>query len=311
MSTEKPRIYSPQTAQQRVGLTRRSAPRRRVRSGTPASRANRPLRPAEVRRARRRTLLSLYGALGILCVTAVLTTPLLAVRRVKVTGTAGLLPQEADAILRAAMLPTGTNWLLAPVGKMEGKLRALGTVRDAKIARHFPNEVQAQVALRQPCALAQIGAVRYEVDADAVPIRVARSGSETNYPTIVLARPQSVRPGRTLDDAALRTSLAIVQQWQASASARIAKIEVDRNDNLCLNMQDGMKVVLGQADELSAQLTMLQRIYAREPDVAHCLLAINLSSPAWPACTPRPSPAQVPTDPNVPRLTTESSGSKP
>jgi cell division septal protein FtsQ len=106
-------------------------------------------------------------------------------------------------------------------------------------------------------------------------------------PLVTLARPMTVQPGVPLNDTALSAAIDILQSAQRQRLVRIAKIEVDQSDNICLNMQDGVVVQLGQAEDFPQKLALVQRIYTWEPDIARRLVAINLSSPAWPAYTPR------------------------
>ncbi|HZP84857.1 MAG TPA: FtsQ-type POTRA domain-containing protein [Chthonomonadaceae bacterium] len=352
----------------------RTPPRRKRRRRVPprpaahASRHARPPRIAEVYRARRRVLASLYVVLGLLLVAAALTSPIVAVKRVRLAGLAGLPASEADLTLQTAAVSPGTNWLRAPVRSIEERLRALPWVRAASVSRRFPNTVEAQITARQPCVLAQTSAGLFEVDAEGVPIRRARpeiagfqaeqppmqdaassaptvsplpsmgegagagptpfaallpaefrpyfdrdgllpnllepplfapaasvpSLTGARLPLVTLARPMTVQPGVPLNDTALSAAIDILQSAQRERLVRIAKIEVDQSDNICLNMQDGVVVQLGQAEDFAKKLALVQRIYTWEPDIARRLVAINLSSPAWPAYTPRNPPTSTP-----------------
>lgn len=331
----------------------RTPPRRKRRRRIPPRQtahvprhARRP-RFAEIYRARRRVLAGLYVVLGLLLIAAALTSPTVAVKRLRLSGLTGLPASEADITLQAAALPPGTNWLRAPVRRIEERLRALPWVQSASVSRRFPNTVTAQITARQPCVLALTSAGLFEVDAEGVPIRRARpeiagkllaEPSETpnaqrptpfsallpaefrpyfdsdaplpnllepprpapaapvplpadaRLPLVTLSRPMTVQPGIPLNDTALSAAIGILQSAQREKLVRIAKIEVDQSDNICLNMQDGVAVQLGQAEDFAKKLALVERIYTWEPDIARRLIAINLSSPAWPAYTPRNPP---------------------
>lgn len=286
--------------------TGRHQPRRRSAATTashPPRHTTRRRSPGQVRRTRRIALLTLYTALGVELLAALLTSPVLEVKKVKVQGVGGLPAEESAATLQAAALPPRANWLRAPIRSTEAQLRALPWVHTAHIARRLPNTLEMTLTPRTPILQVQSGAARYEVDADSVPIRLARPEDAGRLPLVVLQRPCELRPGVALQETSVRTALQVTQTIGPQILVRIAKIEVDQSDNMCLNMQDGIRIQLGQEDELPAKIALVQRVYAREPDIARRLIAMDLSSPAWPACTPRvatPDPGLKPQDHRLP-----------
>jgi cell division septal protein FtsQ len=240
-----------------------------------------------VRRARRRALVALYLALGVVITAAALTSPVMAVKQMRLRGAEGLPAVEYAAVQNAVSLTAGTNWLRAPVHAVAQRLRAQPWVRDAQVTRRLPNAIEACITPRQPFLIAQIGARQYEIDADGVPIRRARPDVAGSLPFVVLDRTHAAQPGVPLNDDALTGTIEIIQFVRQAPRVRIAKIEVDQSDNICLNMQDSIPVLFGQTSDLSTKLKLLRDIYTREPDIALRVEAINLSSPDAPACTPR------------------------
>lgn len=254
------------------------AERRRIRA---------PHRPSVVRRVRRQVLGTLYIALVIESIVAALFSPALHVRRVRVEGLNGLAPAEQALVLSAVQIAPKTNWLRAPVGSITQRLRAMPWIRTASVWRRLPNSVVADITPRQPALLVQSGADQYEVDTDGVPIRRAHLGDAAALPAVVLDRPRAIRLGVPLQDEPVLAAMKTYAAFRKQPGIPIAKIEVDQSDNICLNMQDGVVVQFGNMDELAPKIALLQHIYAREPDIAQRLVAINLSCPTWPACTPR------------------------
>ena len=254
------------------------AERRRIRT---------PHRPSAVRRVRRKVLITLYSVLAVEMIMTALFAPALHVRRVRVEGLNGLAPAEEAQVLSAVALAPKTNWLRAPIGRMEQRLRALPWIRTATVRRRVPNLIVADIAVRQPALLVQSGADQFELDTAGVPIRPARPGDTAQMPAVVLDRPRAIRPGVPLQDELVLAAMQTYAAFRKQPGIHIAKIEVDQSDNICLNMQDGVVVQFGNTDAFDSKIALLQRIYAREPDIAQRLMAINLSCPTWPACTPR------------------------
>ena len=236
-------------------------------------------------------LTALYVLLAGVSVAALLTSPRLSIKRVQIQGAAGLPTVEAQAVSQAAFIPAGVNTFLAPTGRLEAKLRALPCVRQASVLRRFPDGLQAKITLRQTVAIAQTSAGDFEVDRSGIAIRAARTEFAANLPHIALLRPRTVQVGVSLNDTALDAALEALDKAAMEPALRIAKIEVDLTDNLCLNMQNGIKARLGSPEDVPKKMALLATAYRREPNLASRLLAINLSCPDWPACTPRKTAA--------------------
>ena len=257
------------------------------RKPTPHRSTRPPYNPVAVRRLRRNTLSVLYIALGVEIVAALLTSPRLSIRQVAVRGTNGLPDAEAQSVQSAAKIPDGTNFFRVPVSAVEARLRKLPCVAAASVSRRFPDGLNASVILREPAVIAETSAGRFETDSGGVPIRLARPEMDTHLPHVVLQRPRDVQPGAAFADSALDAAILTLRTLKNDPALPSAKIEVDRSDNLCLNMQDGLKVRFGSPEETEAKIKLVLSIYHREPTIAQRLLAVNLSCPSWPACTPR------------------------
>ncbi len=270
---------------------KRRAPQRSANSNGSGSR---PYRAAETKRRRGRTMAVLYAMLIGIGAAALLTSPKLSVKRVAVRGAEGLPPIEAQAVAQSAFLPPGVNEFLAPTGKLEAKLKNLPCVHSANVSRRFPDGLQADVVLRQSVATAQTDAGDFEVDRTGVAIRAARPEMIAGLPHIALLRSRPVVIGASFNDTALDAALEALEKAATAPYLHIAKLEVDLSDNLCLNMQDGIKVRFGAPEDIAKKIGLLAAAYRQEPTLASRLLAINLSCPEWPACTPRKTAAAPP-----------------
>jgi cell division septal protein FtsQ len=242
-------------------------------------------RQSEVRERRTRILMLLTMAFGFELSAAALTSPLLAISRIVIRGAEQLPMEEAIATEQAVTLPAGTNLLRAPIGQMERQMKSLAWVDTAQVRWLSPHTLGVRFKPRDPVVVAQVGGQRYEVDATGVPIRVVRPALDRHLPVIEVERTIDVQFGTPTHDEALLSAINIYRDAPRQPMVHIAKIVVDRDGNICLNMIDGIQVQLGQPDDLATKMRYVQRVYELEPTVSTRLVAINLTYPKQPACT--------------------------
>jgi cell division septal protein FtsQ len=221
-------------------------------------------------------------------VTFVNRSPLFAIRRVHVAGLAALLPEEAALARAAATLPAGTNFFHLDRAKLESALERVPAVAGARISRRFPNRVEIAITPRAPVAILACGESRWEVDRAGVAIRPERAGQR--LPVIDCASPENVEAGRRIDVPGVAGALAAAVFCASTSHGKplgIAKIEVDQNGDMCLNMVDSVAIRIGQNDQLDAKLALVRRIYDERPDIGAEVESIDLRFPEAPACLPR------------------------
>jgi cell division protein FtsQ len=258
----------------------------------------RAVSPAQMRRMRRRALFALAFCLTLECVVATFTSPALTIKHIRVSGTDALPAAEADAILRAAALPRGCNWFRVPRARMMREIGQMAWVKSVTVEKRLPDDIRVRVIPRQPAAVAENGTQFAEVDIQGVPIRAARPERIASLAHLVLPPSARLQYGDPIVDRAVREALRVLDNTANGQAVRIAKIEVDQSDNLCLNMSDRTPIRLGQAEDLDAKMEIVKRIYRNRPDIANSLAAIDLTCPAKPACISRkPAPSALRTEP--------------
>lgn len=274
-------------------------PTRRTASSPPTVRptaVHRRIRIAEVRRIRRNVLFALYAVLAGEVVAAVLSTPLLHIRHIQVHGAESLPAAEVAQVNAAALMPNGTNFLLAPAGRVQSQVRALPWVQSATVHRHFPDTVTVDLTPRRPVAQVQAAGSLWEVDEAGLPIRLVRREMAGRLPLVVWQHPTPVKAGMLFGDHALQSALSLFLWAQQTPQVRLAKIEVDQSDNICLNMKDGIPIKFGPDTELESKQTLVANLYRRDPNIAQRVQEIDVSCPSDVACTPRvilPTPAST------------------
>ncbi|HEV2471635.1 MAG TPA: cell division protein FtsQ/DivIB, partial [Chthonomonadales bacterium] len=183
----------------------------------------------------------------------------------------------------------GTNWLLAPVHRIETRLRRLPWIRAAAAGRTLTGGVWVRVINRRPAAVVHSGAQYMEVDQTGWSIRPARASMIAGLPRIVLLAAPRLRIGASIDSPAVRQSVSLMNSLRADPVVRIAKIEVDQTDGIWLNMQDGVRIGLGQCNDLQQKLHLVRNLYLADPKIADRVEVVNLTVPSSPAAQLRPA----------------------
>jgi len=211
--------------------------------------------------------------------------PLFKVRHVEVTGLSKLLPEEVEQIRAAVAIVKNTSMVQIRSGKMEGILSRIPSVRSANVRRRLPDRVVVEILPRVPVAVLSSGAQRWELDSAGVAIRMARS--DARLPEISYRSACLVSQGAQVSTPGVAEALAAVTFAAHGKPLGIAKIEVDQNADICLNMMDKVAIRIGQNDKLAAKFALFRRIYDERPDIGADVESIDVRCPEAPACLPR------------------------
>ncbi len=249
----------------------------------------RPLNDSELSRFRQNLVLALVVLLGIECSALAFTSPWLEIHRVELRGVAGLAPQEIEAAQNAVGLPPNTNFFRVPAAALQNRLRALPAIQTAVLVRHFPDGLEAKISVRQPIAIIERDGQSFEADPTGVAIRLARPELIRRLPHVFAPAGTPLTLGEVSGNVSVNTAVQVVDRLRGEAAGGIAKIDIDSAGNLCLNMQDGVKVCLGSTDEMPAKLDQLRRLYRHDPALSERLSQVNLTVPDYPACVLRSS----------------------
>ena len=276
-----------------------SQPRnRRPSGGRSAARrpSNRKYKSDYVAALKRRNaiLLGLYAALACVLIAAIGSSPFLSLHRIKVRGADSLSPEERIAVSKAVSIAPGTNVLLAPTGKIEKSLAKLSFIKGSKVRRVSANSLEATLEVREPFLLVRKGDEIFESDSEGVPLRQTKPKKSFALPIVQLSPSYTVTPGILMSDDAIQSAIQILKNAHYRQLAGIAKIDIDQNGNLCLNMADGIVFFLGQAKNIQAKMEKVRLIYLKSPHIARRMLSINLSCLENPVCVLRPTPPPKP-----------------
>ncbi len=262
----------------------RSASRDRTRSRHPENGNRSRTKFADRRRKRGRILIALAALCAIELVYALLSAPALNVKHTYIEGIASaseLAKADVDLIRRAAAMPTGTNWILAPVGRIHSNLTALPWIRSATVRRRLPTDVVIAVEPRVPAYALITPGGKYEVAEDNMPIRPLRREMENRLTPIVLSTVGVPKPGVVFANTAECTAAQILHLTQSDTGQRIAKIEIDQSTNIWLNMSAGVRIKFGHCEDVDKKIAMMRKLLSH--DRGKRFAEINLSNPDWPA----------------------------
>lgn len=237
------------------------------------------------RRVRRRLLWVLGLILIAECVVALCTSPALWVRHVRVQGAQGLTPAETRETQARVAVPPQTNLLRARTGEIAAALKRLPWVDDAVVARRPLNALEVRLKPRVAVALLTTPNGAWEIDAKGVPIRPTQAAE--GLPHIEITSAWKVQPGVPIDHPGVAGALLVARETAGNRLVQMAKIEVDQNADICLNMQNEMVIRLGPVDDLPAKLALLRRICEEAPGLSAEVQTIDLRCPEAPVCIPR------------------------
>lgn len=239
------------------------------------------------------TLLLIVGVFGV-SGAAVLTSPALSVRRVEVTGVAPLAPEERQFVQETVQIAPGTNLLRAPAERIARALRMQPWTEEVSVSRRLPNTLEIRLTPRIPAAaLETADGWRWEVDSQGRVLRTDRAA--LRLPVIYMATLQTAQPGQRVEHPALAAALEIVARSSGTNPLPLTKIEIDQNEELCLNMQGDVLIRLGHTEELNGKIELVKRIYAQDRAIGERVAAIDLRCPNAFSCTPRKAAANSPT----------------
>ena len=245
-----------------------------------------PARERSRSRARRAILLGLLAAIAMVeCATGAMTTPWLFVRSVSVRGAGSLPDQEAEKALAHARIPERTGILRAPVRGLEQNLSTLPFLAHARVSRSWPDGLTVHLTPREPFAVLLAAGRHWEVDRGGTVIR--RGRPTPRLPLIQIPAGSAATPGHRVADEAFADALKIARKLPRMNLPHAAKIVVDPQAHICLNMSGEVLIRLGRAEELDEKLALLEKIYRDRPDVASEISTIDLTAPEHPACVRR------------------------
>lgn len=178
-----------------------------------------------------------------------LSSPLLAVRTVAVSGTTRL---SAAQVRAAADVVRGTPLARVDAGAVVRRVEALRAVADVKVSRRWPSTLHLTVVERVPVAGVVTGAGVTLVDADGVLFASAAA-----LPAGVV-RLQVPHPGP--DDATTRAALAVLADLPQPMRGRVRILRAASPSSVTLALRDGRRVFWGGVGDTALKIAAAEAL---------------------------------------------------
>lgn len=240
--------------------------------------------PRNIRKPNYRFLVALFFFTTIISGLAsfAFQTPSLLVREVKISG---VCLADKKSVQSAGELALGRNIILLRKSNIISRISSLPEVKEVNVDRRFPNKVWIFVTERRPDAILTDGRVCSMIQLDGLMFHRV-SGPVRGIPTVQVARCDPICVGR------ISRSQNVQYALDALACARreklaVTKISVDHVGDICLNMEDGFYVKLGQPDEIPRKMAILRSALVCKPSIGREAVYIDLSCPNAPVWKPK------------------------
>jgi POTRA domain, FtsQ-type len=256
---------------------------RRVAPGPRPKRARNRRRPDWLRALLTVLLMGLAGE----CVWAAFNSPRLAVRRIVVTGSRTLSPDQVTAMTG---VPLGSNIFRANLYRARKAVQAAPAIRDANVARLLPDTIAVTLEEREPALTLAAGTRLFDVDATGVVYREIHQPVRGRAILFLEANP-SLELGQTLDPSVVEAALHCVRLARADGLL-LWKITIDAHDDLWLNIKvsgppgapgPSLKIRMGRPQELGAKFADARHVLRGAPQLAEAAEYLDVSCPRRPA----------------------------
>ncbi len=218
-------------------------------------------------------------ALAAELVLVVLGSPFFQIRDVRVYGRK-LVAQEFVA--KCTQIPEKSNIFLFPTETIPQRLRKNPIIERVTASRRLPDTLVVRIVERKADFVLSTHRKHYEVDAKGIPFRIVEAPNP-KLPEIACKVPQSIILGKPIKTSAFLTAVDCLRLARQQEEFSVAKITVDQNNDLCLNVRDGLLIRLGRPQHLEDKLSKAKQTIELVSDLEY----VDVTCPEAPALKPR------------------------
>jgi cell division protein FtsQ len=216
------------------------------------------------------------SALCVACYRSLLTSSLLNVTSVQVSGCEVLDPQT---VIQQAQIPSGVNILSLDLDRVRQRVTSHPWIASALISREIPDRIRIDIVERQPVALIK-GRQFYLMDNGGVCFTGAEPGDYAGLPIITGLDPEILAPGCKLP----REITVLIEDLYHESRLRlpwrlISEIRWRKNKGLSIfTVRGGIQIDLGR-DSYGPKIARMEKVlrYLEEKGLDPHLRGIDLS----------------------------------
>ena len=228
---------------------------------------------------RRFVIFLLLLALAGEVIATLLASPYFVIKEVRVTGNKTV---SASSVISRLGVPKDTNIFRINKRVMVERLKKDPVIKDARIFRRFPNGIHVHVIEREADAVLDASGKFYLLDADGIPFRVVKK-LDPKFTVISTTKVKKVSLGKCITVPEFKAEKECLKWARRRKLPRPTVIYIDQNDGLCLNTQDGFRVILGGTDKIPEKLGEAMRVIQEIPGFKETGDYVNVSCLGNPA----------------------------
>lgn len=220
--------------------------------------------PRNTQRPNFKMLLGLFAMTAAFScgVSYALQTPLLLVKQIRVDGVQLV---KKDAVTSAAQYALKRNILLVSKGAALKKIGAISEVENVRMGRTFPDKLWIRVQERKPSAVITDGSNFFLAQADGYVFHKV-DGPVKGIPTISLCNSEVLKLGSQASSPDAKDALEALKCARKSGVA-VDKISIDRDGNICLNMDSNFYVKILQPEDIAKNVMLVHTVLVRRPSI--------------------------------------------
>lgn len=214
---------------------------------------------------------------------AVFTSPWFDINRVRVYGRNTVASKFVAAETR---VPEKSNIFRFNTRDMARRLGRDPVVERVTVSRRLPDTLVVRITERKAILVLKTHRKLYEVDDMHIPFRIVAQPNP-KLPMISCIVPQRIVLGKPIKTSAFLTAVECLQLATQEKKFLVGKITVDQNNDLCLNVRDGLLIRLGQPQHIEDKLDKAKQTMELGTDLEY----VDVTCPEAPAFKPRKSGA--------------------
>ncbi|MCX6397792.1 MAG: FtsQ-type POTRA domain-containing protein [Propionibacteriales bacterium] len=175
------------------------------------------------------------------------------VTSVEVTGNDALTTARIEKV---AAVPAGEQLIRVDLAAIQARIERIDAVQAAQVSRSWPHTISVQVTERVPIAVLRRGGAVLGLDAEGVVFTVKESQLPKGLPVVQTAL--------NVNAATLGEAARVVVALRSDIAARVERIKADSIDRIVLELDGGVTVEWGSAEDSENKARVLAILLARD-----------------------------------------------